>query len=70
MSRVTLETDSLSVTGGRRLFLGSATTFCADAPVRTSGHPPGTAQYDRVDRFKAAAKVPAPLACPQLPVAG
>jgi hypothetical protein len=53
-----------------RLALGTAAVLCADAPPRTRGRPPTSANYDAVDRFRAAAKTPAPAACPQLPIDG
>src|SRR5262249_39942464 len=53
-----------------RLVLGTGAVLCADAPPRTRGRPPTSAKYDAVDRFRAAAKTPAPPACPQLPIDG
>jgi sugar lactone lactonase YvrE len=53
---------------GVRLQLGTATAWCADAPAKASGSPPSTAQSDRVDKFTAQPKTPAPVSCPPLPV--
>jgi DNA-binding beta-propeller fold protein YncE len=46
------------------LTLGTAVAWCTDAPARTRGNPPSSAQYDRIDRFTAAPKTPAPPFCP------
>lgn len=47
-----------------RLTLGSGVTWCADAPPKTSGNPPSSERYDKVDRYQAASKSPAPVGCP------
>ncbi len=50
-----------------RLTLGSSRGWCSDAPAKTRGTPPSSANYDRVDKFIAEPKTPAPEACPPLP---
>ena len=50
-----------------RLLLGSGAGWCADAPAKTSGNPPSTANNDKVDRFVGQPKTPAPGVCPSLP---
>jgi hypothetical protein len=50
-----------------RLTLGTGVTWCAEAGPQFSGNPPSTAKYDRVDKWKARAKTPAPAICPDLP---
>ena len=45
------------------LFIGNL-FWCADAPAKTSGNPPSTAKNDRVDKFVAQPKTPAPFFCP------
>lgn len=45
-----------------RLDLGGS-AWCAEAPARTSGNPPGTAASDAPGRFTGQAKAPPPAAC-------
>jgi DNA-binding beta-propeller fold protein YncE/mono/diheme cytochrome c family protein len=37
--------------------------WCADAPAKSVGNPPSSASYDRIDKFVAQARTPAPAAC-------
>jgi hypothetical protein len=46
------------------LRLGTQAPWCTRAPAKSSGNPPSTASYDRVDRFVAARQTPAPAVCP------
>ena len=48
------------------LQLGSAPPWCASAPAKSSGNPPSTAAYDRVDRFVGVRNTPPPPVCPPL----
>ena len=50
-----------------RVQLGGGTAWCADAPAKASGDPPSTAANDRVDKFTAQRKAPAPGSCPPVP---
>ena len=50
-----------------QLQLGASPAWCTDAPAKASGNPPSTAANDRVDRFTAQPKTPAPAACPPIP---
>jgi len=50
-----------------RLQLGSQPAWCADAAPRTSGNPPSSASYDRVDRFTGQSTAPPPVVCPAVP---
>ena len=50
-----------------RLTLGGGATWCSDAPAKSSGSPPSTASNDRVDKFTAQTRTPAPASCPALP---
>jgi len=50
-----------------QLQLGVGPAWCADAPAKASGTPPSTAANDRVDKFTAQPKTPAPAACPPIP---
>jgi hypothetical protein len=50
-----------------RLTLGGSATWCSDAPAKAKGNPPSTASNDRVDRFTAQTRTPAPASCPPLP---
>lgn len=50
-----------------RLTLGSGATWCSDAPAKSTGNPPSTANNDRVDRFTAQSRTPPPASCPSLP---
>ena len=50
-----------------RLTLGTAVTYCSVALPRTSGSPPSSAAYDKVDKFQAIRRQPAPDDCPPLP---
>jgi hypothetical protein len=50
-----------------QLQLGTSPAWCADAPAKASGNPPSTTSNDRVDRFMAQPKTPAPAACPAIP---
>jgi hypothetical protein len=47
-----------------RVTLGSANPWCADAPAKLSGTPPSSANNDKVDKFVAQPKSPAPGSCP------
>jgi hypothetical protein len=47
-----------------KLRLGTAAPWCASAPAKTSGSPPSSASFDRVDRFVAARNAPPPAICP------
>jgi hypothetical protein len=47
-----------------KLRLGTAAAWCASAPAKTSGTPPSSASFDRVDRFVAARNTPPPVVCP------
>jgi hypothetical protein len=51
-----------------RLTLGTGIDWCAEAPAKASGNPPSTARNDKVDKFLAAKKTPAPASCPQPPI--
>ena len=79
---VLLKNDRLKVNGGRanwtytlnepmqgsvavRLESGTS-AWCADGPAKATGNPPSTAKHDRVDRFRAEPKSPAPVSCPPL----
>jgi hypothetical protein len=50
-----------------RLQLGTSQAWCADALAKASANPPSTASNDRVDKFTAQPKTPAPAACPPIP---
>ncbi len=50
-----------------RLNLADSTGWCADAPAKATGNPPSTASNDRIDKFIAAKKTPAPALCPAVP---
>ena len=50
-----------------QLQLGTSPTWCADAPAKASGNPPSTSSNDRVDKFTAQPKTPAPAVCPPTP---
>jgi len=50
-----------------RLTLGSERPWCAEAPAKVGGNPPSTASSDRVGRFVAQPRTPAPVVCPPLP---
>jgi len=47
-----------------RLTLGSGAAWCAEGPAKVSGTPPSTERNDKVDKFTAQTKSPAPAACP------
>jgi len=47
-----------------KLRLGTGVPWCASAPAKTSGTPPTSTSFDRVDRFVAARNTPPPLVCP------
>jgi hypothetical protein len=44
------------------MFIGNR-FWCSDAPAKGSGNPPSTANNDRVDKFVAQPKTPAPFFC-------
>jgi hypothetical protein len=46
------------------LRLGTAAPWCASAPAKTSGSPPSSASFDRVDRFVGTRNTPPPAVCP------
>lgn len=50
-----------------RLTLGSGAAWCGDAPAKSSGNPPSTTSNDRVDKFTAQTRTPAPASCPPMP---
>ena len=50
-----------------RLTLGSSRPWCAEAPAKLGGNPPSTASSDRVGRFVAQPRTPAPVVCPPVP---
>jgi hypothetical protein len=47
--------------------LVGASRFCSDAPAKTSGSPPSSANYDNASRFLAAPNSPPPPACVPFP---
>jgi DNA-binding beta-propeller fold protein YncE len=50
------------------LRLGAGPTqWCADAPAKLAGNPPSTARNDKVGKFVAQPKTPAPGVCPPIP---
>jgi YVTN family beta-propeller protein len=51
-----------------RLNLANLTGWCADAPAKATGNPSSTASNDRIDKFVAQKKTPAPGACPAAPL--
>jgi DNA-binding beta-propeller fold protein YncE len=80
ITRVTFKPDLLQFKGGKAawgytlneplqgrvavaMFIGNL-FWCADAPAKASGNPPSTANNDRVDKFVAQPKTPAPFFCP------
>jgi YVTN family beta-propeller protein len=79
ITQVTFKPDQITFKGGKAswnytlnepsqgrvaaaLIVGS-TFYCADAPAKASGNPPSTASNDRVDKFVAQPKTPAPPFC-------
>jgi len=50
-----------------QLALGSQPAFCALLPARSSGNPPSTARYDKLDSFVGAPNSPPPASCPAVP---
>ncbi len=52
---------------GVRLTLGTAVLWCADAPAKATGNPPSTAGTDKIGKFIARPKTPAPAVCPPTP---
>ena len=81
VSRVTVSADRISLAGGGsgwvftldepsqgriavRLTLGSGRPWCAEAPAKAT---PSTTANDRVGRFVAQPRTPAPLVCPAVP---
>ena len=50
-----------------RMTMGSGLRWCADAPAKSSGTPPSTASYDRVDKFVGVRRSPPPVTCPPIP---
>jgi len=82
ITSVVVKRDSILVKGGKAawgytldepsqgrvavfLQLGDGAGWCADAPAKASPAVPNP--NDRVDRFKAASKTPAPAVCPAVP---
>jgi hypothetical protein len=80
IATVVVKTDALSVKGkwpgwnytldealqgrvGVRLRLGDV-AWCADAAARTSGAPPSSTRFDRVDRFDGQRSAVPPPVCP------
>jgi hypothetical protein len=49
-----------------RVRLGTAISWCSEAPARLTGRPPTSTGSDTVDRFRAAADTAAPEQCPLL----
>ena len=47
-----------------KLRLGTAAPWCASASAKTSGTPPSSASFDRVDRFVSTRNTPPPAVCP------
>jgi hypothetical protein len=51
-----------------RLQLGTQPPFCAVFPAKTSGNPPSSERYDKLDKFIGMANSAPPVPCPPLPI--
>jgi hypothetical protein len=50
-----------------RVQLGSQPAFCAVFPAKTSGKPPSSTSWDKLDKFVGMPNAPAPASCPPVP---